>query len=173
MSKSSKSTAPSTRFLIVMRHAKSDWGDTSLSAHDRPLNDRGCRDAPRMARWLHEIGMVPDLVLSSTSQRTRDTFDLMRQEWGGDVVVCYSEPLYLAAPEAILRTIQSDGCGAERLMVLAHNPGISHFVTKLAGQSVDMPTAAIAVFQVDTDDWSQLASGGPASLIHYMRPKAL
>ena len=173
MAKASETSMPSNHFLIVMRHAKSDWSDVSLSDHDRPLNDRGCRDAPRMGEWLHEIGMVPDRVLSSTSQRTRDTVDLMLPTWGGEVEVSYSGSLYLATPEAILQTIRGDACDAARLMVLAHNPGITHFVSKLAGQSVDMPTAAIAVFQVDLDDWSRFALGGPAKLIHYMRPKAL
>ena len=168
-----ESSTLATRFLIVMRHAKSDWGDIALSDHDRPLNARGCRDAPRMARWLREIDMVPDLVLSSTSQRTLDTVDLMKKEWGSDVEVAGTSALYLATPEAILRTIQSDGCGAVRLMVLAHNPGITHFVSKLAGQVVDMPTAAIAVFQIKKVDWTELTFGGPAKLIQYMRPKAL
>lgn len=173
MAKASDSSTLATRYLIVMRHAKSDWGDVALSDHERPLNERGSRDAPRMARWLHGIGMVPDLVLSSTSQRTRDTIDLMQQEWDRDVEVCCSDSLYLATPETILRTIQSDGCGVERLMVLAHNPGITHFVSKLAGQSIEMPTAAIAVFQVEKADWSELAMGGPTRLVHFMRPKAL
>jgi len=173
MPKAPQPSAASSRYLILMRHAKSDWSDMSLSDHERPLNDRGSRDAPRMARWLQETELVPDLVLCSDSQRTRETFGLMQQEWGTDVEVSYSKALYLAAPEAILRTIHSDGCGARRLMLLAHNPGITHFVSKLAGQAVEMPTAAVAVFQLALDDWSQLKMGGSATLVQYMRPKAL
>lgn len=173
MSKTSDAPAPSTRFLIVMRHAKSDWSNVSLSDHDRTLNERGCRDAPRMAHWLVENGFVPDLILSSTSQRTRDTVDLMKKEWSSDVAVSYSQSLYLASPDALVRTIRSDGSGVERLMVLAHNPGITHFVSGLAGQSVEMPTAAIAVFEVEAVDWSRFGSDGSVRLVHYMRPKAL
>lgn len=117
--------------------------------------------------------MVPNLILSSTSHRTRETAALMMGEWKGEPVVTYTEGLYLATPEMIVRTIQSDGCGAERLMVLAHNPGVTHFVSALAGQTVEMPTGAIAIFELGLDDWSKLRMGTPARLIHYMRPKAL
>jgi len=161
------------RHLLVMRHAKSDWSDMSLSDHDRPLNARGCRDAPRMARWISEIGYVPDMVLSSSSQRTRDTMELMNQTWSREVRASFCDSLYLATPETISRTIQSDGCGVDCLMVLAHNPGISHFASVLAQQSIEMPTAAIAVFELRLNDWGDLPASGHARLIDYMRPKAL
>lgn len=173
MTGTAKTNPNEIRHLLLMRHAKSDWGDMSLSDHDRPLNARGSRDAPRMARWIAEIGYVPDLVLSSSSQRTRDTMELMNQTWSREVQASFCHSLYLAAPETISRTIQSDGCGVGCLMVLAHNPGISHFASLLAQQSIDMPTAAIAVFEVLLNDWSQLSAHGPAKLIDYMRPKAL
>ena len=98
-------TATPTRTLIVMRHAKSDWGDESLSDHERPLNGRGKRDAPRMAQWLAEIDMTPDLILSSSSQRTRETVALMNQHWSTESPVSYDESLYLASPDAILYSI--------------------------------------------------------------------
>lgn len=161
------------RFLIVMRHAKSDWIDLSLSDHDRPLNERGARDAPRMAQWLYSIAMVPDVILSSTSQRTRETVERMEAEWGGDLVVSYSQSLYLATAESMLRTIRSDGGDATRLMVLGHNPGTAHLTSALAGKGLEMPTAAIAIFQLTLDDWSQLSQSSPVRLIDYMRPKAL
>ena len=166
------STVRFSRVLIAMRHAKSDWSDGSLSDHDRPLNKRGCRDAPRLAHWLDELNLVPDLILSSTSERTRQTAALMRQEWKRDPVVSYTQSLYLAGPDAIKKTIGRDGCDVERLMVLAHNPGIAHFVSLLAGKQVDMPTAAIAVFRVTAVDWSKFNSDD-VELVQYMRPKAL
>ena len=64
-SESETSDLDTGRLLILMRHAKSDWSDSSLSDHDRPLNSRGQRDAPRMANWLAESDWIPDVVLSS------------------------------------------------------------------------------------------------------------
>ena len=164
---------PSSRFLIVMRHAKSDWSEAGLPDHDRPLNERGNRDAPRMAKWLADIDAIPDAILSSTSTRTRETVQLMTPQWSREPQVSYCNALYLATPEAMLATIRSDGCDAKRLMLLAHNPGVTHFVSTLANQSVDMPTAAIAVLEVALEDWRALSAGTAVKLIHYMRPKAL
>lgn len=163
----------SKRLLILMRHAKSDWGNESLSDHDRPLNERGSGDAPRMAQWLAEIDAVPDRILSSSATRTRQTVTLMTPEWADEPDVSFSESLYLSTPETILSNVVSDGWDAQVLMVVAHNPGTSYLVSSLAGQMMDMPTAAIAIFEVEIEDWSQLRSSVPMSLIQFMRPKAL
>jgi phosphohistidine phosphatase len=165
--------AQTQRLLILMRHAKSDWDDSALADRDRPLNERGRRDAPRMARWLADIGLVPDRVLSSPSRRTRETAELMLAQWDSQPLLCFSEPLYLSSPETILDSVRSDGGDARRLLVLAHNPGMTHLVSGLAHRAVDMPTAAIAVFQLALSDWGELRPSLPHRMIHYMRPKLL
>ena len=170
---SSRNGETADRFLILMRHAKSDWGDESLSDHDRPLNRRGKRDAPRMADWLAEIDMVPDVILSSSSERTCETVALMTDQWSSEPTTLFSQSLYLATPEAILSTILSDACDAMKLMVVAHNPGITHLVSSLAGEFTEMPTAAIAIFKIPAVEWSNLQAGTPMSLHEFMRPKAL
>lgn len=166
-------TESSDYHLILMRHAKSDWGDESLADHDRPLGRRGRRDAPRMADWLVEIDRVPDLILSSSSQRTRETVALMMEQWSVEPTVSFNRSLYLSSPEAILSVVRSDACEARRVMVVAHNPGMTHLVSSLSNRVVEMPTAAIAVFRLDGHDWSELGPGSPLSLVDYMRPKGL
>ena len=173
MNADSDSGSAEERQFVVMRHAKSDWGDASLSDHDRPLNERGCRDAPRMAAWMADQNLVPDLILSSSSQRTRQTVILMCSVWGQEPQVEYLESLYLATPDAMLRAAQSAGPEIGRVMVLAHNPGVSYLASSLAGRSVDMPTAAVAVFRVKLTDWKHLHGDVDAELLQYMRPKAL
>lgn len=161
------------RILILMRHAKSDWGDESLSDHDRPLNHRGRRDAPRMAQWLEQQGLVPDVILLSSSVRTRETAELMSAEWSSEPTLLPTENLYLAAPDDILSTVSSDACDAKRLLVLAHNPGMAYLVSQLSGEMVDMPTAALAVFRVTDGDWGNCGSGATLERLDYMKPKAL
>jgi len=163
------------RYLILMRHAKSDWGNASLSDHHRPLNARGKRDAPRMADWLSETGVVPDVILSSTSERTRETVDLMTSRWGREPKVAFDQSLYLSSPDTILSAISAMGGDAESLMVVAHNPGISYLVSALSGESIDMPTAAIAIFKTSRidADWAEIVSDPEFQLVHFMRPKAL
>ena len=162
------------RFLILMRHAKSDWSDASLADHDRTLNGRGRRDAPRMAQWLSSVDMLPDRILSSSSVRTRETVQLMMEQWSDSTEVVFDESIYLASPDTLVGAAQSDGGDAQRLMVLAHNPGMAHLVSSLSGQHIEMPTAAIAIFRIPLPDWNHLSGASvPLDLIHYMRPKAL
>ena len=172
-SESSSDARVADRILILMRHAKSDWGDESLSDHQRPLNHRGKRDAPRMATWLAEIDMVPDMILSSSSERTRETVALMTEQWSMEPTTSFSESLYLATPETILSTIRSDACDAIKLVVVAHNPGMAHLVSSLAEEFVEMPTAAVAIFKIPASDWSSLQTSTSMSLLQLMRPKAL
>lgn len=140
--------------LILMRHAKSDHGDPALSDHDRPLADRGRRDTPRMAEWLAEHDCIPELILCSSSVRTHETAQLLIDQWdlgpGGDqepqVIECGD--LYLSSPQTMLDVIGSENRGIQRVMVMAHNPGSSILASLLANQSLEMPTAAVAVFDV-------------------------
>jgi len=164
----------SCRHLVLMRHAKSDWGNESLSDHERPLNRRGMHDAPLMAKWLRENDLVPDQILCSSAERTRETVELMLPAWNRDPVWTLTESLYLATPDSIMSTVRSGGvANAGILMVVAHNPGMTYLASTLAGQGLDLPTAAIAVFEVTNTQWSELHSGTPVHLTHFMRPKAL
>ena len=162
-----------TRTLVLMRHAKSDWRDGSLADHDRPLNARGRDSAPRMAVWLSDVRVVPDMVLCSSSVRTRETLQRMLPMWSTEPVVCISESLYLAPASTILETVRNDGGDAKTLLVLAHNPGMADLVSNLGREIIDMPTAAAAVFDVRVDAWQLLRDAGELSRTHFMRPKAL
>lgn len=174
--------------LLLMRHAKSDHGDHSLSDHDRPLSSRGQRDAPRMAEWMLQEGLVPSLILCSTALRTRETATLMMEAWSGtqtDLVQC--ESLYLSSPETMLWTLASEHRGIDRVMVLAHNPGISMLSSVLSKTNLSMPTSALAAFDCVGDDchdkdgdgeefispFDSLASSSSCVLTHFATPKEL
>lgn len=168
--------------LILMRHAKSSHGDPSLSDHQRPLNPRGQRDSPRMARWLVENDLQPEIVLSSTSQRTRETLDLMLPELGEAPEIHFLDSLYLSNVESILWTISSEHRSYKQVMVLGHNPGISIVASVLSGQVIQMPTAAIAVIAAETDalesdsraHWlEELDPHTPCRLTTFVTPKGL
>ena len=163
------------RFLILMRHAKSDWSDDSLRDHDRPLNQRGRDAAPRMADWLTTIDLVPEQILCSSSTRTCETVELMTPQWedGGEPQVGLHGALYHATAETILDVVRQEGGDAERLMVVAHNPGTSHLVSVLGGKFTEMPTAAIAVFGLEIEEWKDVQPDMSFDLLHFMRPKAL
>ena len=159
--------------LILMRHAKSDRSHVAQADHERSLNTRGIRDAPLMANWLEEQQWIPDLILSSTSQRTLETGQLMTQCWQRQVISTATSELYLASPESILRTIKSDACGFEVVMVLAHNPGVSHFASSLADKIIQLPTAGLAVFDVSVKEWSDFRISSEVQFLEFMKPKSL
>jgi phosphohistidine phosphatase len=158
--------------LLLMRHAKSSWADERFADHDRPLNERGRNSVPVMAALLAEQGLRPDLILSSTALRARDTAFAVAEafEWSPEVRL--SRRLYLAEPAAILARIAEVSAGIECLLVAGHNPGMEDLVSDLANQRERMPTAAIAKFTVDANDWTQLRSNG-AELAHVWRAKEL
>ena len=161
------------RQLLLLRHAKSDWGDRSLSDHDRPLNLRGLHDAPRMAQWMEANDAVPDRILCSTAIRARETVDLMIEQWSSSAKLDHFSELYLAAPQTIAKVIAHHSADASRVMVVAHNPGISATVDCLTGQPSEMPTAALAIINAACPTWDTLDLDGGSTLVGFMRPKAL
>jgi phosphohistidine phosphatase len=151
--------------LILMRHAKSDWGTPGQDDFDRPLNGRGRNSANAMAGWLLENGHVPDTVLVSGAKRTVETWDRMSRIMAGLTLMESVPALYLSAAETILNVIRTRSAGA--LLVICHNPGISEFARRIVTTPPDddrfqsYPTAATTVIEFDADRWDQVtwASG--------------
>jgi phosphohistidine phosphatase len=144
--------------LVLVRHAKSDWNDLRLDDHDRPLNDRGRRDAPRMARQLAETGFRPEVILSSTAVRARTTAEAFAAELG--VTVTLDEQLYGAPASALLAAAARTG--ASSVLVVAHDPGMSVLAAHLSDDAIaHMPTCAVATFTWHLDDWDAATALDP------------
>jgi phosphohistidine phosphatase len=144
--------------LVLVRHAKSDWGNPALDDHDRPLNDRGIRDAPRMARELAETGFRPEVILSSTALRARTTAEAFAAEFG--VAVNLDPELYGAPGRTLLAAAAASG--AHQVIVVAHDPGMTDLAEQLSGGGIGhMPTCAVATFTWHQDDWDVLDAVDP------------
>lgn len=159
--------------LILMRHAKSSWADSTQADFDRGLNQRGQRSAPRMGQWLREQEFIPDLIHCSSARRTMATCDLVTQQWQQPVPVYKNDSLYLASPETILRIVATDSLDARRVMVIGHNPGMEILAGHFSGACGHFPTAAVAVFNFVLTDWQHLRPGSPCTLVASTRPKML
>ena len=152
--------------LILTRHAKSDWSEPGQDDYDRPLNHRGRRDAPRLGAWLTSRGDVPDLILCSSAERTRETCDLVVAALPGPPQVRHIVALYHAGPEIILSEIMK--AEGRVVMVIGHNPGIGLLALGLLHEPPanprlrDFPTAATAVVDFGVDQWALVAPGGGA-----------
>lgn len=161
------------RRLVVMRHAKSSWKDESLRDHERPLNKRGRRDAPRIGAELAQLGWVPQRVISSDATRTRQTFELIAEPLG-EPEVRFTGELYLAGPnevETVLRELPDE---VETALVLGHNNGWEEVVAWLSRHPVTMTTANAALLSVEADTWeAALDRMGEWTLHQVLRPKEL
>jgi len=159
--------------LLVMRHAKSSWEDRGIKDHDRPLNPRGARDAPRMGRLIVEEDLVPDLIISSSAVRALSTAELAAGEFAEDVDIEITRDLYLASPHTYLEVLEELGGQAERVMVVGHNPGISALVTMVTGILEEMPTGTLAAVGLDIETWDRLNPATEGELVGFWRPKEL
>ncbi|MCC2030834.1 SixA phosphatase family protein [Microbacterium allomyrinae] len=136
--------------LVLVRHAKSDWGDASLDDHDRPLNERGRRDAPVMAARLAATGFRPEAIVSSTALRARSTAGAFGAEF--DAEVSLDPELYGASPRTLLAAAAASG--ASSVIVVAHDPGMTVLADRLSdGGIAHMPTCAVATFTWNEQDW--------------------
>ena len=142
--------------VIIIRHAKSSWDNMGVEDFDRPLNDRGKEDAPKMAKRLLERNIAIDAFISSSAKRARKTAALFLKEFGGDKDDIILVPdLYLADPEAFYNAIAQAPAKAQTIALFAHNPGITDFANELTEVRVDdMPTCAIFAVKADIENWS-------------------
>ena len=172
------------KYLTLIRHAKSDWSTTLLD-HDRPLNDRGLRNAPLVARFLAKtyfgadgaasILPKPDRLVSSSAARALQTARLMQNELGMSDASLILEPrAYLAPPESLLQIAHEFDDSWNHVMLFSHNPGITEFANKLFQMNHldEMSTCAVALLELPWDLWTA-TDWNEARLIGYVTPKLI
>lgn len=142
--------------LALIRHAKSDWSDMSLTDFDRPLNKRGTRDAPRMGKLLRQQGIRPDLIISSDAMRAKITAELIARELDYPLAdIRLSHALYLAAPATLLAALADVDASLKCVALVAHNPGMTDLANQLSEARIDnLPTSGIFMTELDDGAWS-------------------
>lgn len=144
------------RTLLMMRHAKSSWA-TGHGDHDRPLNARGRDDAPRIGQELGERGWLPELVLCSTSERTRETLAWVEQSVGRSLPTRFLDRLYLPSLGDVLELVSELPDALQSVMVLGHNPSSEEVVLRLSGDEIEITTANV-VRLVAVGAWPELVA---------------
>lgn len=155
-----------TRTLILLRHAKSDY-PPGVRDHDRPLAPRGRAESKLAGQWIAANSDPVDEILCSTAVRTRQT----AERTGLTAPVRLSRAIYEAAPQDILDEIALTDPVVRTLLVVGHAPGIPALALALAGDDSDpdavqavadrFPTAALAVLAVP-GNWAELTEDGAA-----------
>lgn len=138
--------------LILVRHAKSDWGNPGLADHDRPLNQRGRANAPMMAERLVGAGVTVDQIHSSTAVRAQTTAAFFGEGLGQSVEL--DSELYLASGTKLFA--KAAGAGVRSVLVVAHDPGITELASQLSDSGIaHMPTCAVARFMWEAETWAE------------------
>ena len=120
--------------LLILRHAKSDWGNSSLDDWERPLSGRGINDAPRVGEMLRERSSIPDLIITSDAIRARSTAEAAAEAAGYTGEIHLEPALYLATPGAIVEVLNSVADdSADAVMIVGHNPGLEGLIAELSG----------------------------------------
>jgi phosphohistidine phosphatase len=148
------------RTLVVIRHAKSDWGQ-EVPDSDRPLNDRGRREAPGIGRWLADHVEGLDLVICSPATRARQTWRLAAERYAPTLRARYDERVYGAGPRELMSVLEEVDDTVASAGLIGHNPGVSELVETLTGERVEMRTSAVAVLRWEgawADVWSRRAA---------------
>jgi phosphohistidine phosphatase len=161
------------RQLLILRHAKSSWADSSLDDWQRPLNDRGRRDAPRVGELIRDQSLVPDLIITSDAVRARTTAEVVARSAGYTRELMVEPSLYHAAPADMIAVLNHMPDDARRVMIVGHNPGLENLVGQLTGEHHGLPTAALVHLEVPIDRWSELDLTGSATVVDAWQPKDL
>lgn len=159
--------------LLILRHAKSDWGNSQLSDHDRPLNGRGQYDAPRMGAWLKQQAMVPELIICSTAERALTTAELVSLACDFEGELRTTQDFYLAGPPTYIDILNELPDSYARVMVVGHNPGMEDLVSLLTDKDRPLTTANVAVVDLPIESWRELTLFCDGRLKHHWRPKDL
>ncbi len=167
--------------LLLLRHAKSAWDDSSLADIDRPLAPRGRANAARIGRELAARRWLPETVLVSPAQRTRETWQLVASELTAPPPPVFFSDLYMASAEKLLLRLRQAPKKTATLLMIGHNPAMEDLARRLAGKDSEpealallaekFPTAGLARFKFD-GEWDELDFGA-GRLTHFLRPRDL
>lgn len=158
--------------LLIVRHAKSDWGNADLRDFDRPLNKRGKANAPEMAERLVKLKIVPELIVSSPALRALTTAKFFADTWQIPLDQIQQEPkIYEANVNTLLKVVNGFTNQYQRIALFGHNPGLSDLATYFNGHVHEMPTCGVILLEFPFDDWGML-SQSTANVICYDYPKS-
>lgn len=165
--------------LTLLRHAKSAWDDPVQRDFDRPLNKRGRRAAQTIGREMRSLGLEFDQVIASPAVRVIETLDDVALGYGRSFKPSFDKRIYLASPDLLLDVIRAADEGAERLLIVGHNPGLEKLALLLtkgeglrAEIAIKYPTATLAEIELPVENWSDVGEGS-GRISRFIRPRDL
>jgi phosphohistidine phosphatase len=165
--------------LVIMRHAKSDWDNESKRDFERPLAKRGITDAHRIADWLHEQGIFPDIIIASPAVRAKQTALIVAEHLKkNEHNIIWDEDVYEAALVDLIRVIDRHSKEHKKMLLIGHNPGLDMLLRYLSDSEPErtpsgklLTTAAIAILDFENGRLETKDHGARLSVL--IRPKQL
>ena len=173
-----------TKRLTLIRHAKSRWDDLELSDFDRPLSPRGIKAAPKIAKYLSDEGLSPDLIFCSPARRTKETLSRMKTVIPLSSEIVFDRSIYSAGMgEGIMNLLMTQNPEEEHVWVIGHNPAMQELSLVLPNWDASQQetrnrilrkfsTAAVCRMEFDTQNWQEIGFS-KAKFSHFMTPKML
>ena len=159
------------KVLYICRHAKSSWQNSNLSDFERPLNERGLKTAPKMAKYLSKQQPLPDTIITSTAQRALHTANIYNEEL--NINLKKEKDLYHIDYMELFHYICSLPAAINSVAIVGHNPGLTNIVNYLTGADIyNIATAGIAAIKFNINHWNEI-SGQTGELLWYQYPKGL
>jgi phosphohistidine phosphatase len=162
------------RTLYIVRHAKAEDRSSFQRDHDRDLTSDGIMAAARIGRYLHQQGIKPDVLISSTANRAKDTAKVVAEQLIIDVdTIQLDEHLFDGGPKAYMAAVNALPEECQSAMIFGHNPDVSYFSEYLTHQSVgSMDKGAVVAITIDDLRWAEV-SGRTGSVAFHVSPKEL
>ena len=155
--------------LYILRHAKSSWDNPLLADFERPLNKRGLEAAPFMGEVIYKNRFKPELFLSSPAKRAKQTAVLVREVGAIEPEIRFDERIYEASPQMLAQIVTELGEEADSVLLVGHNPGLEGLIRYLTGETQPMPTAALAVIDLNVETWAETTAES-GTLKNLIRP---
>ncbi len=159
--------------LLLMRHAKSSWKDESLADHERPLKKRGKKDAKLIAKVIKKKNLIPDLILSSSAVRTKETVEVLTDALDFDGEIIYSDELYMGEPPDFVNALKDIDNQYETVLIVGHNPGLEAYLQIIDGEIEAVPTGGLGYLVLALEDWKDISMETMGDLIGFWKPKEL
>ena len=159
--------------IFVLRHAKSSWDNVNLSDHDRPLADRGIKDAAKLCAFVKKRGHKLDKVLCSTAKRAKETYDLIADGFNYEIdKTNFTDKLYFGDVTDIIRDLRELDESLNSILIVGHNPTLHHLVELLTNEQIDRFTTCNLAIISYAGKWITLNSH-KCSLKSIVKPKDL
>jgi phosphohistidine phosphatase len=146
----------SMKTLFVLRHAKSSWNNPNWSDFERPLNSRGLDAARFIGGLIYKRNLEPQIIISSPAKRAKQTAVLVKEVAEISKPITFDERIYEASPLTLFNLIREFDEKYESVLIVGHNPGFENLVRMLTGETLSMPTAALAKINLNIESWREL-----------------